>query len=110
MDSDSSDYEPEYEIEQCLVGPSKIDAHQNKRLELKILSVVPPPLEFLSSLRSKEQEISGRKIWAGSLLLSNYLIENHTVLQGKRILELGAGTGNVCPDHILAFLTIILYL
>jgi len=93
MDSDSSDYEPEYEIEQCIIGPRENNTHQNKKIELAILSVMPPPLEYLSLLRSKEQEISGRKVWCGSILLSNYLLENRTILKGKRILELGCGTG-----------------
>ncbi|CAN0225805.1 unnamed protein product, partial [Ectocarpus sp. 8 AP-2014] len=38
-------------------------------------------------------EISGQRLWEGSLLLCAYLVELD--LQGKSVLELGAGTGIV---------------
>mmetsp|Transcript_11900 Transcript_11900/g.32745 ORF Transcript_11900/g.32745 Transcript_11900/m.32745 type:complete len:233 (-) Transcript_11900:13-711(-) len=67
------------------------------------MSVVPPPLEYMSKLHTQNQEISGRQVWCGSMLLANYLHEemekakrnggDGLVLDGKNILELGCGTG-----------------
>lgn len=78
-DSESSDnYEPEYEWEHVRVGTS---------LSFKIMSVVPPPLEYMSQLRTNEQEISGRQVWTGSLVLAHVLLDNEIAakdLHGKR--------------------------
>jgi len=92
MDSDS-EYEPEYELESITIGPMV------QQLQFKVLSVVPPPLEYMSSLHSKREEISGRQVWCGSYLLSQYLIserysaDKKPSIEGKRVLELGCGTG-----------------
>jgi hypothetical protein len=68
-DDDSSEgYEPEYEPEQVVVCKT---AKWN--ITLQVLSVVPPPLEFMSTLHSQQQEISGRQVWTGSLLLAQTL-------------------------------------
>jgi hypothetical protein len=66
-DSDSdSDYEPEYEPESFQVAG---------KINLQVLSVVPPPLEFMSALHSQRQEISGRQVWCGSLLCATVLCQ-----------------------------------
>jgi hypothetical protein len=68
-DDDSSEgYEPEYEPEQVVVCKTA-----NWNITLQVLSVVPPPIEFMSTLHSQQQEISGRQVWTGSLLLAQTL-------------------------------------
>jgi hypothetical protein len=57
-------YTPEYEPELVNVGGN---------LQLQVMSLVPPPLEFMSQLHSQRQEISGRQVWTGSLLLAQVL-------------------------------------
>jgi hypothetical protein len=86
-DTDSSSYyEPEYEEELVRIG---------NRIDLHVLSLLPPPLEFLSALRSEHKEISGRQVWTGSLLLANLLCTEpyQGCFDNKKILELGSGTG-----------------
>ena len=54
------------------------------------------PLEVLSKLVDANVEISGRCPWPGSLLLATYLAKSSDrVLHvtGKRVIELGAGSG-----------------
>eukprot|EP00752_Nemacystus_decipiens_P003422 g3166.t1 len=74
------------------------------------------PLEMLMQLQERSEEISGQRLWEGSLLLCAYLVEhcsdsstktsdNNTTITGERksqldltgrsVLELGAGTGVV---------------
>lgn len=66
---------------------------KNNEMSLKILSVVPPPLEYMLTLHSNQQEISGRKLWAGSLRLGHYILQNQNLVHSKSVLELGCGTG-----------------
>jgi hypothetical protein len=67
---DSSDneecYEPEYELECFTI---------EDRYSIRLLAVVPPPLEYMMSLHSAQQEISGRQVWCGSLLLAHALVQ-----------------------------------
>ena len=63
------EYEPEYEPERFTIS---------KEYEVEVLAVVPPPIEFMSALHSNQQEISGRQVWCGSLLLSHMLVKLHT--------------------------------
>jgi hypothetical protein len=67
-DDDSEEYEPVYEPEQITVS-----AKSSLNITLQVLSVVPPPLEYMSTLHSQQQEISGRQVWTGSLLLAHVL-------------------------------------
>lgn len=40
------------------------------------LFLTAPPLEYMSMLHSKRQEISGRQVWTGSYVLANVLLHN----------------------------------
>jgi hypothetical protein len=62
------EYEPEYEPEDFVVAD---------RYRARVLAVVPPPLEYMMTLHSQEQEISGRQVWCGSLLLAHTLVQEH---------------------------------
>ena len=78
-------YEPEYESEVIEVSSN---------LSLRILTVVPPPIEFLSRLHTRGTEISGRQVWTGSLLLAQFFhqvigddtlpIIKHNPFEGRR--------------------------
>jgi hypothetical protein len=63
-DSDEDLYEPEYETELIRVYED---------VQFNVLTVIPPPLEYLATLHQDRQEISGRKVWTGSLLLARFL-------------------------------------
>ena len=65
-DNDDSIYELEYEPE---------DVCLNEDTVFRIWTVVPPPLEYMSSLHTKQHEISGRQVWTGSMLLAHYLYQ-----------------------------------
>lgn len=51
------------------------------------------PIEMLMKNQSKGVEISGQKVWCGSLCVVDYLLKNEELLNNKLIIELGAGTG-----------------
>jgi hypothetical protein len=71
--------EPEYEQERIVI---------DGRIALEVWSVVPPPLEYLAQLSRRRQEISGRQVWTGSLVLAHLLCRHHdqdpTCFQEKR--------------------------
>ena len=69
MTADDEFYEPEYEPEVVSLG---------ENLSLQVLTVVPPALEYMSQLHSQQQEISGRQVWTGSLLLAHALCYQHS--------------------------------
>jgi hypothetical protein len=77
-------YEPEYEMETIQV---------TRNLQLCVLSIVPPPIEFLCNLRADQKEISSRRVWTGSLLLAQVFCQivskdsgdaANNLLNGKR--------------------------
>jgi len=80
-----SDYEPDYEPE---------DVNLPGDLTIQVMTLVPPPLEYMSALYDKELEVSSRVVWTGSLLLCEHLCAAPSRVQGS-CLELGAGTGIV---------------
>jgi predicted nicotinamide N-methyase len=89
--SEEQEEELEYEMEVCNI---------TKDIMLRICTVVPPPIEYLTKLHGKEEEISGRRVWSGSLLLSLFFCSHDSFLYPRRdgsnqsrILELGSGTG-----------------
>jgi hypothetical protein len=83
MDLSDEEYEPEYEPESFLVAG---------KIRLDVLSVVPPPLEFMAELHTQNQEISGRQVWCGSLLLANVLVslseKEKELFEKKRYVQL----------------------
>lgn len=98
-DRSDDDYEPEYEEEIVRIGG---------HIALHVLSLLPPPLEFLSSLRSEHKEISGRQVWTGSLLLANVLVgtqDYQGFFDNKQILELGSGTGDCNVNACMQIVT-----
>ena len=87
-----SDYEPEYEPETVTVLPPP------SPLEVTVLTLVPPPLEYMSALHTSKSEVSSRVVWTGSLMLARHVLLTPSVrssMSGRRVLELGAGTGLV---------------
>jgi predicted nicotinamide N-methyase len=51
------------------------------------------PIEMLMLNQSKGVEISGQKVWCGSLFVVDYMIRNKQLITDHLIIELGAGTG-----------------
>ena len=85
-DDDSSVYEPEYEPETFDLGgyaaaANKCEENEGRlesksRFTFEVLSVIPPPLEYMCTLHDRKEEISGRQVWCGSMLLCHYLLLN----------------------------------
>jgi hypothetical protein len=83
--SDDSDDEVEYELETFHLGEFKFS----------ITTVAYLPITKLLKNQSNSVEISGQKLWCGSLCLVNYFFTNSTYLCRTSVIELGAGTGVV---------------
>lgn len=81
--SDSDAEEIEYEPENFIIGGHSLD----------ITTVAYMPLTQLMNNRSKDVEISGQKLWCGSLGVIQYLLNNPTFVNDAIVVELGAGTG-----------------
>ncbi|CAN0220367.1 unnamed protein product, partial [Hapterophycus canaliculatus] len=96
------DYELDYDVQEVRLGDHvfQVTTVANDAL----------PLEMLMNLQSRSEEISGQRLWEGSLLLCEHLVEAsrncetgdgeeekkaRLDLTGKSVLELGAGTGIV---------------
>ncbi|OWZ24785.1 hypothetical protein PHMEG_00053 [Phytophthora megakarya] len=54
---------------------------------------VAASLFMLAEMDANVTEISGTRLWTGSHFLSRYLWRHPELVRGKRVLELGAGTG-----------------
>ena len=80
MDSDD---EVEYELENFKIAG----------FDISITTVSFLPISKLLEIQSKSVEISGQKLWCGSLGVIQYLINYPTVIENVNIVELGAGTG-----------------
>jgi hypothetical protein len=78
-----SELETEYELESFTIG-----GH-----ELQITTIAYLPIELLMANREKQTEISGQKLWCGSLGLIQHLLNNSSLVKDKTVIELGAGTG-----------------
>ena len=51
------------------------------------------PIEMLMYNQSRGVEISGQKVWCGSLTVVDYIMRNKHIVIDKIVIELGAGTG-----------------
>ncbi len=80
--SDSED-DVEYELEDFIIGT----------FPLSITTIAFLPIQTLMANHGKDVEISGQKLWCGSLVVINYLMKFPQTILGSQILELGAGTG-----------------
>lgn len=80
--SDSED-EVEYEPEEFQLGEFKIS----------VTTVAYLPITKLLANQSKSVEISGQKLWCGSLCLVNHLLSHPALVENAVTVELGAGTG-----------------
>jgi hypothetical protein len=75
----------EYELEEFVIG--------GERFSLTTIAFMP--IEALMANQSKEVEISGQKLWCGSLSVAEYLLRHREWVVGSTVVELGAGTGVV---------------
>ena len=85
-DNDSSDDDdPEYQLEQVQV----LDDNDSCFYCFHIWTIIPPTLTFLSHLHSQQEEISGARVWTGSLLLAQYFCSR----------QLAAATTATATEH-----------
>lgn len=73
----------EYEPEKFKLGPYVFE----------ITTIAFMPIETLMLNQSKNVEISGQKLWCGSLGLAEYILGNEDWVKNCFVIELGAGTG-----------------
>jgi predicted RNA methylase len=84
----SDDCEPEVEFE--------LEEFQIEGMTFELTTVAFMPLTRLAALsKDSNQEISGQKVWCGSLSVLQYIISQPHLVAGREVLELGAGTGIV---------------
>lgn len=81
--SDSELEEVEYEPEQFQIGPYLI----------QLTTIAYMPIEKLAKNQAKGVEISGQKLWCGSLVVIEYLLHHKSFVEDCVVFELGAGTG-----------------
>ncbi|KAI9913756.1 hypothetical protein PsorP6_005129 [Peronosclerospora sorghi] len=77
----------EYETKRVLVRDMEVHVFQMEELP------VAATLFMLAEMDANVTEISGTRLWTGSHYLSQYLWYHPELVQGKLVLELGAGTG-----------------
>ena len=82
MASDSEN-DVEFEPESFQIGP----------YHLTLTTIAYLPLTLLASNQAKGVEISGQKLWCGSLVVIEYILNHPEYVQSNIIIELGAGTG-----------------
>jgi 16S rRNA G966 N2-methylase RsmD len=63
------------------------------QFQLEITTIAYLPITTLMANREQEKEISGQKLWCGSLCIVNYLFKYPGCIKDCLIIELGAGTG-----------------
>ena len=85
MADDSSDSEGEVEFEK--------ECFDIRNYSLNITTIAFMPIHKLMQLNQNSSEISGQKLWCGSLVLCEYLLDHSEYCVDNVIIELGAGTG-----------------
>ena len=60
---------------------------------LQITTISHMPIQILMKNAGNGIEISGQKLWCGSLGAIEYLLDNNDFCKDKIVIELGAGTG-----------------
>jgi 16S rRNA G966 N2-methylase RsmD len=80
---DDGENEVEYE-------PEVFEINQ---FQLEITTIAYLPITTLMANREQEKEISGQKLWCGSLCIVNYFFKHPGCIKDCLIIELGAGTG-----------------
>jgi len=78
-----SDTDVDYESEEFLIGGFKFE----------VTTIAYLPIETLMANAAKDVEISGQKLWCGSLAVAEYLLGNTSWIKDCTVVELGAGTG-----------------
>ncbi len=73
----------DYDIETFKVGPYQFD----------VTTIAYMPIEVLMSMGERKVEISGQRLWCGSLAVVEFLLAHPKYVENNCILELGAGTG-----------------
>lgn len=81
--ADDSDVEVEYELEEFQLAEYKVN----------VTTIAYMPITILMKNREKETEISGQKLWCGSICLINQLLAEKSIVRNNHVIELGAGTG-----------------
>ena len=79
----ADDDEVEFESETIEIGP----------YSFYVTTVAHLPIEKLMLNHAKGVEISGQKVWCGSLSVCELIIKDPALVRDRLILELGAGTG-----------------
>ena len=59
----------------------------------EITTIAHLPIEMLMYNQSRGVEISGQKVWCGSLTVADYILSNKDLIKDRIVIELGAGTG-----------------
>lgn len=80
-----ADDDVEYESESFHIGPHSFS----------VTTISFMPLEKLLENQTKGVEISGQKVWCGSVVVSEYMLRNPEIVRNKCVVELGSGTGIV---------------
>ncbi len=73
----------DYDLEVFVVGPYTFE----------VTTIAYMPIEVLMMMGEKKVEISGQKLWCGSLAVIEYLLDHSQYAKDMNVLELGAGTG-----------------
>lgn len=79
----AEDNDVEFESESIEIDP----------FTFEITTISYLPIETLMQNQSKGVEISGQKIWCGSLTVADYILANSNLVKDRVVVELGAGTG-----------------
>mmetsp|Transcript_37479 Transcript_37479/g.38164 ORF Transcript_37479/g.38164 Transcript_37479/m.38164 type:complete len:216 (+) Transcript_37479:49-696(+) len=85
-----SDDEIEYEQEKFSIGG----------FTFEVTTVSYLPISKLMGLQEMSSEISGQKLWCGSIALMEYILSNPNLITGKQIIELGADYDERSLQHM----------